>query len=159
MQRNFESPHFSAMQLGDETMMQLCIQGLAHLLGCHGKILSNLYYILATLDPMARFLLRSYQDVSISQVRILLTERILRFHNFDEAFQEWSHLYDHSFAGSFLAIFTQLLSLDLVFGRENKILINKIYRKKIYKIDILSKGIRSKLCVYVMYICIERRSA
>ena len=51
MQRNFESPHFSAMQLGDETMMQLCIQGLAHLLGCHGKILSNLYYILATLNP------------------------------------------------------------------------------------------------------------
>ena len=40
-------------------------------LSCHGKILPNSYYILATMDPMARFLLRSYQDVSLFQDRIL----------------------------------------------------------------------------------------
>ena len=34
--------------------------------------LTKSYYILATMDPMARFLLRSYQDESLFQDRILL---------------------------------------------------------------------------------------
>ena len=35
-------------------------------------ILPNSYYILATMDPMARFFLKSYQNVSLPQDRILL---------------------------------------------------------------------------------------
>ena len=90
-------------------------------------------------------------DRAIEDARETETEIHLKDPNGKASHNEIKWNNDNSFAGSFLAIFTQLLSLDLVFGRENKILINKIYRKKIYKIDILSKGIRSKF-VFMLWI-------
>ena len=67
------------------------------------------------MNRMTRFLLRFYQDVSLSQDRILLRQKI--FQNFDAEFRKWSHWYDNFFAVSL----RDFSGLDLEFERGNKV--------------------------------------